>query len=201
MLVESWRKGPESHQGRAVCLVSSLSFGSLMSSRRSMPASGRRVPAAEVSCLAARRGRQLCGGEIARAGVAGRPFAALRRESPGVSTAECPVGRGPPLNSRTRAVSGHSSIDGIAAPTAGLKVLQTLPPKRDDAWPRPDQSRRRRSASQADRMCAVHDDELPNPAQRCHSTGQFVSPQAGAGARVHRKWCGGQLRMLVLLAA
>ncbi|MDP1899317.1 MAG: hypothetical protein Q8K96_02535 [Rubrivivax sp.] len=53
-------------------------FSAPESCRQRATANGRPVPAAEVSCLAAQRGCQLCGGEIARPAVAGRPICDLR---------------------------------------------------------------------------------------------------------------------------
>jgi hypothetical protein len=44
------------------------------------------------------------------------------------SYAAGPVARGGRPNSRSRLLSGHSGTRAIAAPTTGLKVLQTLPP-------------------------------------------------------------------------
>jgi hypothetical protein len=43
------------------------------------------------------------------------------------SNAAVPAVRGQPVNSRSRPHSGQSSAQAIAAPTTGLKVLQTWP--------------------------------------------------------------------------
>ena len=54
-----------------------------------------------------------------------RPVVGTRVGVPNVGSAAGPAVRGRPLDSRSRLLSGLSGTQAIAAPTTGLKVLQT----------------------------------------------------------------------------